>query len=96
MARKKNLRFGFCIEPTFNRGRSFSVTFSVNRVIKSTLVTTQNEARAKALHAEAKSVMTQPANALDNMIKALSMHPWLNTEKENVRLEAAKLFKAHS
>ena len=33
----------------------------------------------------------QPAWALKNMIKALSLHAWLNTPKENERLQAAKL-----
>jgi hypothetical protein len=28
---------------------------------------------------------------LKNMVKALQMCPWLNTEEENQRLEAAKL-----
>ena len=28
---------------------------------------------------------------LKMMVKALSMHPWLNTAEENARLEAAKL-----
>ncbi len=33
----------------------------------------------------------QPKWALRNMVKALSMHPWLNTKVEDVRLEAAKI-----
>jgi hypothetical protein len=28
---------------------------------------------------------------LSNMVKALQMHPWLNTEQDTKRLEAAKL-----
>jgi hypothetical protein len=31
---------------------------------------------------------------LSRMIKALSMHPWLNSDEENARLEAAKIVKA--
>jgi hypothetical protein len=31
---------------------------------------------------------------LSNMIKALSMCPWLNTAEESERLEAAKIVKA--
>lgn len=30
----------------------------------------------------------QPIWALKNMVKALQMHPWLNTDIENQRLEA--------
>lgn len=32
---------------------------------------------------------------LKNMVKALSIHSWLNTEEENKRLEAAKLVLRH-
>lgn len=32
---------------------------------------------------------------LSNMIKALKIHSWLNTEEENERLEAAILVKKH-
>jgi hypothetical protein len=32
---------------------------------------------------------------LSNMIKALSLHPWLNTPEEADRLEAAKVIRAH-
>tara|TARA_Y100000296_G_C5008778_1_gene174006 strand:+ start:207 stop:347 length:141 start_codon:yes stop_codon:yes gene_type:complete len=32
----------------------------------------------------------QPTWALRNMIKALSLHPWLNTPEEDKRLESAK------
>jgi hypothetical protein len=31
----------------------------------------------------------------NHMIKALSMHPWLNTPEETERLEAAKWIKSH-
>ena len=33
----------------------------------------------------------QPRFAIRNMIKALSMSPWLNTKDEERRLEAAKV-----
>ena len=33
----------------------------------------------------------QPTYALRNMIKALSMHSWLNTDEENKRLVKARL-----
>ena len=33
----------------------------------------------------------QPYWASRNMVKALQMHPWLNTDEENERLQAAKL-----
>ena len=33
---------------------------------------------------------TQPIWALKNMIRALSMHSWFNTEEENERLRNAK------
>jgi hypothetical protein len=36
------------------------------------------------------SVKSQPTFALKNMIKALSMHSWLNTEEEKERLLLAK------
>ena len=33
----------------------------------------------------------QPTWALRNMVKALSMHSWLNTDEQNERLVKAKL-----
>tara|TARA_R110000803_G_C11808813_1_gene300387 strand:+ start:111 stop:248 length:138 start_codon:yes stop_codon:yes gene_type:complete len=36
------------------------------------------------------NIKTQPNYALKNMIKALSMHKWLNTEEENQRVILAK------
>ena len=36
------------------------------------------------------NIKTQPTYALKNMIKALSMHKWLNTEEENQRVLLAK------
>jgi hypothetical protein len=40
---------------------------------------------------EAKKITgNQPRWALQNMAYALSLHPWLNTEEETTRLEAAK------
>jgi len=44
----------------------------------------------KYKHAK-KITGNQPSWALKNMIKALSLHAWLNTPKENERLQAAKL-----
>tara|TARA_R100001440_G_scaffold75299_2_gene102155 strand:- start:532 stop:738 length:207 start_codon:yes stop_codon:yes gene_type:complete len=41
--------------------------------------------------AEVKRLVKQPTWALKNMIKALKMHHWLNTNEERVRLEAAKV-----
>jgi hypothetical protein len=41
--------------------------------------------------AEVKRLVKQPTWALKNMIKALKMHPWHNTNEEKVRLEAAKV-----
>ena len=38
-----------------------------------------------------KIVGKQPKWAVKNMVKALSMHQWLNTPKESIRLEAGKL-----
>ena len=96
MARKKKARFSLCIEPTLNKGKSFRVIFSVGRIVKATLATVPTQEHAQALVNECKSVMSQPTGALNNMIKALSMHPWLNSEKENIRLQAAKLWKAHT
>ncbi len=41
---------------------------------------------------EAKNITgNQPRWALRNMIKALSMHPWLNTAEDVERLKAAKI-----
>ncbi len=41
---------------------------------------------------EAKKIVgNQPKWALKNMVKALSMHPWLNDENDKQRLAAAKL-----
>ena len=41
---------------------------------------------------EAKKIVgNQPKWAVKNMVKALSMHQWLNTPKESIRLEAGKL-----
>jgi len=41
---------------------------------------------------EAKRIVgNQPKWALKNMIKALSMHNWLNTKEDEKRLEAAKI-----
>lgn len=43
-------------------------------------------------YSEAKKICgKQPTWALRNMIKALSLHPWLNTASDDKRLEAAKL-----
>lgn len=41
--------------------------------------------------AEVKRLTRQPTGALKNMIKALKMHHWHNTNEERVRLEAAKV-----
>ena len=38
-----------------------------------------------------KLVGDQPTWAIANMVKALSMHTWLNTEEEEARLYAARL-----
>ena len=38
-----------------------------------------------------KLVGNSPRWALKNMVKALSMLPWLNTEEDKRRLEAAKI-----
>lgn len=37
-----------------------------------------------------KIVGNQPHWALKNMVKALSLHPWLNNTEDKKRLEAAK------
>lgn len=93
---KKKLSFGLVIEPTLNSGKTFRVVFSVGRFIEATLATVRTQEHAQALVNEAKSVLSQPKGALDNMIKALSMHPWLNSERETIRLHAAQLLKTHS
>ena len=42
--------------------------------------------------AEAKKITgNQPLWALKNMVKALTMCPWLNTAEEDRRLEAARV-----
>ena len=38
-----------------------------------------------------KIIGNQPTWALKNMIKALSLHAWLNTPEENERLQASKI-----
>ena len=38
-----------------------------------------------------KIIGNQPRWALKNMIKALSLHPWLNTDEDDERLAAAKI-----
>ena len=40
---------------------------------------------------EVKRLNRQPTYALKNMVKALNMCYWLNTNQDKVRLEAAKL-----
>jgi hypothetical protein len=41
---------------------------------------------------EAKKIIgRQPTWALRNMVKALSLHPWLNTETDKQRLKAARI-----
>jgi len=41
---------------------------------------------------EAKKIVgNQPTWALKNMVKALNMLPWLNTEEDELRLQAAKI-----
>ena len=41
---------------------------------------------------EAKKIVgNQPSWALKNMVKALTMLPWLNTAEDELRLEAAKV-----
>lgn len=37
----------------------------------------------------------QPRFALRNMVLALSLHPWLNTPEERLRLNAAKHILKH-
>jgi len=42
--------------------------------------------------AEAKKIIgNQPRWAIKNMVKALNIHPWLNTPEENERLAAGKI-----
>ena len=42
--------------------------------------------------AEAKKIVgNQPKWTLKNMVKALSIHSWLNTAEDKQRLEAAKV-----
>ena len=38
-----------------------------------------------------RSVRKRPTWELRNMVKALSLHPWNNTEAEKIRLRDAKL-----
>tara|TARA_R100001086_G_scaffold211494_2_gene127466 strand:- start:42 stop:251 length:210 start_codon:yes stop_codon:yes gene_type:complete len=38
-----------------------------------------------------KIIGAQPAWAVQAMVKALSLHPWLNTAEETKRLEAARI-----
>ena len=38
-----------------------------------------------------KIIGNQPKWAIKNMIKALNMSPWLNTDKDKLRLAAAKI-----
>ena len=41
---------------------------------------------------EAKKIMgNQPTRAIKNMVKALKLHPWLNTESDKERLQAGKI-----
>ena len=40
---------------------------------------------------EGKRLERRPAWELRNMIKALKIHPWLNTNEQKVRLEAAQV-----
>jgi len=42
---------------------------------------------------EAVKIVNPGDPFLSNMIKALQLHPWLNSEEDNRRLEAAKLVK---
>jgi len=43
-----------------------------------------------------KIIGNQPRWAVKNMVKALSMHQWLNTPEEVLRLQAAKIvIKSH-
>ena len=38
-----------------------------------------------------KIIGNQPNWAIRNMVRALSLHPWLNTSQDELRLKAAKL-----
>tara|TARA_R100000084_G_C4652025_1_gene150356 strand:+ start:2228 stop:2425 length:198 start_codon:yes stop_codon:yes gene_type:complete len=40
---------------------------------------------------EVKRLERRPTWELRNMIKALKIHPWLNTNEQRVRLEAAQV-----
>ena len=41
---------------------------------------------------EAKKIVgNQPKWAIENMVKALSFYPWLNTAEEKKRLQAGKI-----
>lgn len=43
-------------------------------------------------HDEARRIAgNQPEWALRNMVKALKIHPWLNTAEDKLRLQAAKV-----
>ena len=38
-----------------------------------------------------KIIGNQPRWAIKNMIKALSLHPWKNTNEDKLRIEAGKI-----
>ena len=49
------------------------------------------EENALTLEEAKKIVGNQPKWAVKNMVKALSMSPWLNTAEEDQRLQAGKI-----
>ena len=79
----------------------FDITLSVEgaangRVFRRDIVMEQtcSRGRAKALHAEAKSVMAQTNSGLANMIENLSQHCWTSlSDQEIFRLQCATLWK---
>lgn len=96
MSNKPKASFAISIQPRLRGGRLHHIVFIIGRERKKVLATTKDPIAAKILIDECKSVTKQPKHALKNMITALSLHPWQNTEAENVRLEAARLWKSHA
>jgi hypothetical protein len=89
---KRETRFAIASGPAFDgTGR---ISYKVFDKKTGTVVAkTRKQDRAVLYLREAKSTERQPFQALKNMIMALEMLPFENTNLDDVRLAAAKIVK---
>ena len=89
---KRETRFAISASPAFDStGRvAFKVFDKKTGTVLAKALTVE---RATVYLKEAKSVERQPFQALKNMIMALNIHPWENSNLDDIRLAAAELVR---